>query len=55
MKTMDVIFTVIFALIAVTALVATFCGHTHQLAIFGISATMATASYIDNKKQQHKQ
>ena len=57
MKTMNTIFAVIFAVIALMALVATLCGHTHQLMIFALSAVMATAAYnsdkdIDQEKQQ---
>lgn len=57
MKTMNVIFAVIFALCALMALSAViFCKALQQIPVFALSALMAVTAYnSDNSKQQQQQ
>jgi hypothetical protein len=55
-KTMNVIFAVIFALCALMALSAViFCNALHQLPVFAFSALMAWASYTSDKETEKQQ
>lgn len=53
MKTMNVIFAVIFALCALMALSATiFCKALHQIPVFALCALMAVTAYNSDKTKQ---
>lgn len=54
-KTMNVIFAVIFALCALMALSAViFCNALHQLPVFALSALMAATLYNSDKTKQQQ-
>jgi hypothetical protein len=56
MKTMNLIFAVIFALCALMALSAViFCKALHQLPVFALSALMAWASFNSDKETEKQQ
>lgn len=55
MKTMNLIFAVIFALCAVMALSAViFCNALHQIPVFALCALMAVTAYNSDKTKQQQ-
>lgn len=55
MKTMNLIFTALFALCAIMALSAViFCNALHQLPGFALSALMAVSAYNSDKTKQQQ-
>lgn len=55
MKTMNLIFTALFALCAVMALCAViFCKALHQIPVFALCALMAVTAYNSDKTKQQQ-
>lgn len=54
LKTQDIAFAAIFGVIGIVALVAGFCGKTHQFAMATICAVMVTAAICEIRREERR-
>jgi uncharacterized membrane protein YuzA (DUF378 family) len=54
LKIQDITFASLFGVVGIVALVAGFCGKTHQFAMAGICAVMVAAAIVEIRREEKR-